>query len=81
MKKEIIEQIEKIEKLYKCKVITNIGNVYIVSRFERRLDSDDITTDFFIGEVTVKDNDYQYKCLDAHTYLTDLEDYKVRRLL
>jgi ERCC4-type nuclease len=79
MKRKIIEQIKKIEKMYKCKVITIIGNVYIVSKSERTFDSDDITTNIYIGVVIVKDNDYQYKCLYAYTYLTDLNDYKVRK--
>ena len=78
MKKEIIKQIDKIEEMYKCKVITNIGNVYIVSSSGRTFDNDNIATNIYIGEVIVKDNDYQYNCLDIYTYLTDLDDYELK---
>lgn len=78
MKKEIIE---KIEKMYGCKVINHIGNIYITCKVERVLCDDDISTDIYIGEVIVTEHGYQYQCLDAHTYITDLDDYKVRRLV
>ena len=78
MNKEIIE---KIEEMYGCKVINHIGNIYITCRVERVLCNDNISTDMYIGEVTVIENDYQYQCLNTHTYITDLDDYKVRRLL
>lgn len=78
MKKEIIE---KIEQMYGCKVINHIGNIYITCKVERVLCDDDISTDMYIGEVIVTENGYQYQCLDAHTYITDLDDYKVRRLV
>lgn len=78
MKKEIIE---KIEQMYGCKVINHIGNIYITCKVERGLCDDNISTYMYIGEVIVTENGYQYQCLDAHTYITDLDDYKVRRLV
>lgn len=78
MNKEIIEE---IEKMYGCKVINHIGNIYNTCKVERVLHDEEISTDIYIGEVIVTKNGYQYQCLDAHTYITDLDDYKVRRLV
>lgn len=78
MNKEIIE---KIEKMYECKVINHIGNIYNTCKIVRALCDDNISTDVYIGEVIVTENGYQYQCLDAHSYTTDLDDYKVRRLV
>lgn len=74
------EQVTRVEELYNCKVINQIGNIFIVFKSERVLNNDDITTNNYIGEVTFKDGVYDYRCLDAHVYITNLNDYTVRSL-
>lgn len=74
------EQVAKVEELFNCKVINQIGNVFIVFKFDRVLDDDSITTSNYIGEVTFKDGLYNYRCLDAHVYLTNLDNYEVSNL-
>lgn len=78
MNKKIIEE---IEKMYECKVINHIGNIYNTCKIRRALGNNNISTDVYIGEIIVTEYGYQYQCLDAHSYITDLDNYKVRRLV
>lgn len=78
MNKEIIE---KIEKMFNVKVIDSIGNKYITLQIESIRNVKNITTHYWIGEVTYSnDGSFKYECLDAHNYITELFDSKTTRL-